>query len=177
MCIYKGDAMEETKRKLRTICTVGSVISALFIVALAIALVACVIIAILAPDIIDNFTGIEVVGDVTAGEIRTLAVVLIVNLIVTGFMFILLYRMFQNMRAYSPFTDENVKTMKLLAIVLLIFGVLAPVMNMVANSIMTNISIPEWVGMEVIVGAVIFYCLSLIFQYGTELQKESDQTL
>jgi len=169
--------MEETKKKLRTICTVGSVISALFIVALVIALIACVIIAILAPDIMDNFTGVEVVGDVTSGEIRILAIVLSVNVIITGIMFILLYRMFQNMRETSPFTEENVKTMKLLALLLFIFGILAPMMNMIANSLMDNVSIPEWVGMEVIIGAVIFYCLSLIFQYGTELQKESDQTL
>ena len=169
--------MEETKKKLRTICTVGSVISALFIVALVIALITCVIIAILAPDIMDNFTGVEVVGDVTSGEIRILAIVLSVNVIITGIMFILLYRMFQNMRETSPFTEENVKTMKLLALLLFIFGILAPMMNMIANSLMDNVSIPEWVGMEVIIGAVIFYCLSLIFQYGTELQKESDQTL
>jgi len=169
--------MEETKKKLQTICTIGSVISALFIVALAIALIACVIIAIVAPDIIDNFTGVDVVGDVTAGEIRILAVVLIVNLIITGIMFILLYRLFQNIRASSPFTDENVKTMKFLALILFVFGILAPLMNVIANSLMDNVSIPEWVGMEVIIGAVIFYCLSLIFQYGTELQKESDQTL
>ena len=169
--------MEETKKKLRTICTVGSVISALFIVALAIALIACVIIAIIAPDIIDNLTGVEVIGDVTSGEIRILAVVLIVNLIITLIMFILLYGMFQNIREATPFTDENVRTMKLLALILFVFGILAPIMNTVANSLMDNVSIPEWVGMEVIVGAVIFYCLSLIFQYGTELQKESDQTL
>jgi len=169
--------MEETKKKLRTICTVGSVISALFVVALAIALIACFIIAILAPDIIDNFTGVDVVGDVTSGEIRILAVVLIVNILITGFMFILLHGMFQNIRSSGPFTDENVRTMKLLALVLFVFGILAPIMNVIANGLMDNVSIPEWVGMEVIVGAAIFYCLSLIFQYGTELQKESDQTL
>ena len=169
--------MEETKKKLRTICTVGTVISALFIVALAIALIACAIIAIIAPDIIDNFTGVEVIGDVTSGEIRVLAIVLIVNLIATLTMFVLLYRLFQNIRASSPFTDENVKTMKLLALILFVFGIIAPIMNVIANGLMDNVSIPEWIGMEVIIGAVIFYCLSLIFQYGTELQKESDQTL
>jgi hypothetical protein len=169
--------MEDTKKKLRTICTAGSIISALFIVALAIALIACVIIGLVAPDIIDNFEGVEVVGDVTSSEIRILATVLIVNIIISGIMFILLYKMFQNMRGATPFTDENVRTMKLLAIILFIFAILAPVMNAVANSMMDNVSIPEWIGLEMIIGAAIFYCLSLIFQYGTELQKESDQTL
>jgi len=169
--------VEETKKKLRTICKIGSIISALFIVALAIALVVCVIIAIIAPDIVDNFTGVEVIGDVTSGEIRILAIVVILNVLITEIMFILLYRMFQNMRASSPFTDETVKTMKLLALILFIFGILAPIVNAIANFLMDNVSIPEWVGMEVIIGAVIFYCLSLIFQYGAELQKESDQTL
>ena len=169
--------MEGTKKKLRTISTAGIILSLLFILALAMLLIGCLIIMVLAQDIEMSLVGIAVTGEITAADIRMMAAVLIVDIVSMLLVFILLYKIFQNIRSSSPFNDANVRNMRWIALVLLATGILSPILNIVANHFMEGAEIPLGTGMEVIIGAAIFYCLSLIFQYGTELQKESDQTL
>jgi hypothetical protein len=69
----------------------------------------------------------------------------------------------------SPFEMKQVKRIKRVAILYLIVSLIN--FETSATSIMISLNL---VG---IVGALMFWCIALIFEYGCALQKESDETL
>jgi len=69
----------------------------------------------------------------------------------------------------SPFEMKHVKRIKHIAILYLIISMLN--FETSAASIMISLN---FVG---IVGALMFWCIALIFEYGCALQKESDETI
>lgn len=69
----------------------------------------------------------------------------------------------------SPFEMKQVKRIKRVAILYLIISLIN--FEISAASIMISLNL---VG---IVGALMFWCIALIFEYGCALQKESDETL
>lgn len=88
-------------------------------------------------------------------------------------------RIFKSLsREYSPFTQKTVKGMKRIAILLLIDSIVAP---QVDSAIKKSVSIATGAlhnfSDELIILAIVLYCFSLIFQYGVELQRQSDETL
>lgn len=88
-------------------------------------------------------------------------------------------RIFRNIsREYSPFTQKTVKGMRRIAILLLIDSIVAPHVDFaikkaisLATGTLYNFSD------ELNILAIVLYCFSLIFQYGVELQQQSDETL
>jgi len=69
----------------------------------------------------------------------------------------------------SPFEMKQVKRIKRVAILYLIISLIN--LQISATSIVISLNL---VG---IVGALMFWCIALIFEYGCALQKESDETL
>lgn len=69
----------------------------------------------------------------------------------------------------TPFEMKHVKRIKRIAVIYLIISLFDFEKSGASTSITLNI-----VG---IVGALMFWCIALIFEYGCELQKESDETL
>lgn len=69
----------------------------------------------------------------------------------------------------SPFEMKQVKRIRKIAIFYLIISVLDLQTTAFSFSFTMN-----FIG---IVGALMFWCISLIFEYGCQLQKESDETL
>lgn len=67
----------------------------------------------------------------------------------------------------SPFTMKQVKRIRKIAILFLIIAVLN----------FEGVSPAFSVNFAGILGALMFWCISLIFEYGCELQKQSDETL
>lgn len=79
-------------------------------------------------------------------------------------------------RDYSPFTQENVKRLNMLAVISLLVPVVCTPMLYMARGELTA---GDVAGLAVpgVLFAAIVYCLSLVFRYGCWLQKESDETL
>lgn len=79
---------------------------------------------------------------------------------------------------YTPFLPKNIKRMKRIAILLLIDNVVSPHIDLaIRKSIsLTAIKFSDF-NAEIFVLAIIIYCFALIFQYGAELQQQSDETL
>lgn len=79
---------------------------------------------------------------------------------------------------YSPFTLTNVRYLKIMAVTMMIMFF---VHITVQTVFMMLEKYPEGyvlnVPLSYIFGSVLLYSLSLIFQYGVVLQKESDETL
>lgn len=88
-------------------------------------------------------------------------------------------RIFRNISLeYSPFTQKTVKGMRRIAILLLIDSIVAPQVDFtIKKSILLATGTLHNFGNELIILVIILYCFSLIFQYGVELQQQSDETL
>lgn len=78
-------------------------------------------------------------------------------------------------KEYSPFTKKNVKSLRLLAILMLV----VPFVIMALSAIVEAPSVWDCITMAIpgVFSAAIFYMMALIFDYGCWLQKESDETL
>ena len=78
----------------------------------------------------------------------------------------------------TPFTDEVVDALKKLAVSIIPMALLQSVSESVTNSIMTgDIDIVLGVDLMTVILVVLIFLLAAVFNYGTMLQKESDETL
>ncbi|TCL53728.1 hypothetical protein EDD76_1271 [Kineothrix alysoides] len=88
-------------------------------------------------------------------------------------------RIFRNVSCeYSPFTPKIAKGMKRIALLLLIDSGVAPRVDFeIKKAIsLTTDNLYDF-SSELMILAIVIYCFSLIFQYGMELQQQSDETL
>ena len=75
---------------------------------------------------------------------------------------------------YSPFTAENVESLKHVSVIYLVSSVLLAALELLTNG---NISGAVFMFLGSMLISVVMYCLALVFRYGGVLQKESDETL
>jgi hypothetical protein len=91
---------------------------------------------------------------------------------------ILTHQIFKDIsREYTPFLEKHFKRMKQIALLLLISSILGPSFFRGSNSFVPYLNIDIWSAYESIIFPVIVYCFALIFQYGSALQLQSDETL
>ncbi len=87
------------------------------------------------------------------------------------------YAIFDEIRkGFTPFTHENTARIKKVAIITAILSIVGSY----SDSLVDYYTIGELTWRVNIIGmivAIIVYCISLIFSYGCDLQKESDETL
>ncbi|MDR2698269.1 MAG: DUF2975 domain-containing protein [Candidatus Methanoplasma sp.] len=164
--------------KLNTISwwvgVIAKIAMVLFVCAIA-AICVLMVVAAFNPDLLlDNIPELN-----TKGEIVLLGAMIIT---VVAFVIVILYyvnHLFMGIRKNNtPFTDESVKDLKTIAILVLVCAIVAPILSGVAEYVFD-------VGAEGAISfspltlfvAFVFYVLSLVFSYGAALQKESDETL
>ena len=113
------------------------------------------------------------------GDLAAIVVIAILNLIVVGISLFLMYKIFSDIKtSYTPFKAENVRRLKNISYLILGSSVALPVVCWAIIST-TELNPDVWVVFNPVMFAIaiLFYCISLIFAYGTELQQESDETL
>jgi len=96
-------------------------------------------------------------------------------------MFFLAYMLFRNINeSETPFSTENVKILKWVSYLLLILAVPVSIIIgiLVIHYSSWDVDAATWVGgLPLVFVAVLFYFMAHVFEYGAELQKESDETL
>ena len=116
----------------------------------------------------------------TLGELTAFYLWAMINASFVAVIMYIMHEMFSEIReSHTPFTETNVSRLKHVAILLLMISFILPmallvilnVVNIEGDDMMISIE-PMMLAMT-----VLFYCLSLIFAYGTKLQRESDETL
>jgi hypothetical protein len=91
---------------------------------------------------------------------------------------ILTHQIFKDIsREYTPFLEKHFIRMKEIALLLLISSFLEPSLFSGSSSLVPYLAVDIWPGYELIIFAVIVYCFAMIFQYGSALQQQSDETL
>lgn len=87
----------------------------------------------------------------------------------------LIFRSIAN--AESPFIVENVKHLKRIAWGIALMAVVPTVVSGMASVLLGGVTFSVNLELAYIVLTVLFFCLAAIFDYGAELQRESDETL
>lgn len=86
-------------------------------------------------------------------------------------------------KKYTPFNGGNVKKLKILSVLLMMFEPVQFISLKINDAIRPIIVNGQRISFFTTLGGMIFsvgllvFCLALIFEYGIELQKESDETL
>jgi len=79
---------------------------------------------------------------------------------------------------YTPFSSRHISRLKGISLLIMADAILIPPLGMLLTMIFApNVEAAMEFSLLQIVLAVVFYCLSQIFEYGGALQQQSDETL
>ena len=175
--------MSETLNKLNRIFDLaGTIAKAIMVLIVIVAAIVVAFMAVVAlfPDVLT--TAAAAAPDVVLpsnNQLYSTSVAAILNM---AFLYILLYyinRLSKNItKSNTPFTVESVRYLEMMALVLFISAFALP-----AISSLASYAFGVWpdgaisFSLYLLLTSIIVYFLSLIFKYGTTLQKESDETL
>lgn len=119
-------------------------------------------------------------GTTISIEVRSLLIMfafMLIDTILISLAIFFVYAIFDKIRkGFTPFTHENTTRIKKVAIITAILSIVGSY----SDSLVDYYTIGELTWRVNIIGmivAIIVYCISLIFSYGCDLQKESDETL
>lgn len=168
-----SDALNRLNKLSRYVCIGLKLLMVLL--GFAIAAMAIALIAILMnPDWLA-----QIYPDLTYGDAVVMMSSILTFTIVGFIAFFLAHRLFKNIYTnHTPFLDQNVKDLKYIAMVVLVGAILSPIIVFaiaVGNDVTFDPTVEINFGLFMM--AFLVYLLSLVFKYGTALQKESDETL
>ena len=102
---------------------------------------------------------------------------MLIDTILISLVIFFVYAIFDEIRkGFTPFTHENTKRIKKVAIITAVLSIVGSY----SDALVDYYTIGELTWRVNIIGmivAIIIYCISLIFSYGCDLQRESDETL
>lgn len=163
---------------LRKVCTYASSVLLAGEVAIAVLTAATVVLGVGSffddsfKDVLVGFIGVDVSTAVSLGSSFLMALVIFVM----GFVTVFEVRavMVSITREHSPFTLANAARMKVLSLTYLPFSVLLAGFGILGNASFQTVL---FTFLGCILVSVVMYCLTIVFRYGAQLQKESDETL
>ena len=180
--------MKPSQEKIRSMSKKISIVLKLgFIVSNVIVILSLIAIGILVLSGEETKLSFLAAFNVTANNGTTISIEAQSLLIMFAFMLIdtilislaifFVYAIFDKIRkGFTPFTHENTTRIKKVAIITAILSIVGSY----SDSLVDYYTIGELTWRINIIGiivAIIIYCISLIFSYGCDLQKESDETL
>ena len=180
--------MKSSQEKIRSMSkTISIVLKLGFIVSNVIVILSLIAIGILVLSGEETKLSFLAAFNVTANNGTTISIEAQSLLIMFAFMLIdtilislaifFVYAIFDKIRkGFTPFTHENTTRIKKVAIITAILSIVGSY----SDSLVDYYTIGELTWRVNIIGmivAIIVYCISLIFSYGCDLQKESDETL
>ena len=180
--------MKPSQEKIRSMSkTISIVLKLGFIVSNVIVILSLIAIGILVFSGEETKLSFLAAFNVTANNGTTISIEAQSLLIMFAFMLIdtilislaifFVYAIFDKIRkGFTPFTHENTTRIKKVAIITAILSIVGSY----SDSLVDYYTIGELTWRVNIIGmivAIIVYCISLIFSYGCDLQKESDETL
>lgn len=180
--------MKPSQEKIRSMSKKISIVLKLgFIVSNVIGILSFIAIGILVFSGEDTKSSFLAAFNVTANNGTTISIgarsllnlfaFMLIDTILISLALFIVYAVFDEIRkGFTPFTYENTARIKKVAMVTAILSIVGSY----SDALVDYYTIGEltWrVNMIGMVVAVIIYCISLIFSYGCDLQRESDETL
>lgn len=168
----------ERMRRMSSVLSVLTLIGAALMVAAAVVLLAFGAAAALSESIMNMILDLPAM---TSDPNVVYAVVVIVSMyaVTVAVMLVYAHRLFSNVsRSHTPFETENVKNLKMISYILLFIAIPLTIAASVLSELLApGIAAADPGTFTLIVAAVMFYFMAIVFEHGAELQKESDSTL
>lgn len=113
------------------------------------------------------------------GEVKAEMCTIITAGILIASMLLKAYTMFRSIsKDVAPFNKSNAQKLKSIAIVLIVYAIVVPIARAgFYQSFAPEIRMNTSVDAPYVVLALIFFFIALLFNYGAELQRESDELL
>lgn len=180
--------MKPSQEKIKnTSKKIGIVLKFGFIVSNVIAILSLIAIGILVFSGEDTKSSFLAAFNVTTNngtaisiEARSLLVMfafMLIDTMLISLAIFFVYAVFDEIRkGFTPFSHENTARIKKIAIIVAILSIVGSY----SDALVDYYTIGELTWRVNIIGlivAIIIYCISLIFSYGCDLQRESDETL
>jgi hypothetical protein len=164
--------LQRTSGYVSTVTLIVMIFVTILMIVSAILLIVCVFNAELLHEIAEA-------AEIMEGDVKIMLGLIILSLVFVDAIMYIAYKMFNDIKkSYTPFKKENSKRLMQISYLLIIYSIVLPIISAVVggcvdlNNEMTIDFNPVFIAV-----AVIFYCMSLVFGYGTKLQQESDETL
>jgi hypothetical protein len=164
--------LQRTSGFVSTISLIVMILATLILVVSAVLLILCLIDAQIIYDIVEA-------AEISKNDIEiTLSLVFLSIIFVDTVMFFV-YKIFKDIEvSYTPFKKENSKRLMQISYILMIYAIVIPILSaIIVGSMDLNDDLQIDFNPVFIAVAVLFYCMSLVFDYGAKLQQESDETL
>lgn len=115
----------------------------------------------------------------SSGELMGEMCTIMVSGVFLLYILFLAYRIFESItKEMMPFAEQNVKRFKKIALVLLVYAIIQPISRAVFYRLFApELALHISLNTVSIILALMFFFLSVVFAYGAELQKLSDETL
>lgn len=114
---------------------------------------------------------------IEAGALMVLFAIMLVDTVLAALAIYLVHAVFAEIRrGCTPFSGRNIVRIKKVAAVAAVLSIVGSCSDGLVDYY--TIGAPAWrVNVTGLIIAAVIYCISLIFDYGCELQRESDETL
>lgn len=180
--------MKSNQEKIKNVSRKISIVLKLgFIVSNIIAILALIAIGILVFSGEDMKSSFLAAFNVTANNGTTISIearsllsmfaFMLIDTILISLIIFFVYAIFNEMaKGYTPFLHGNTIRIKKIAIIAAVLSIVGSY----SDALVDYYTIGELTWRVNVIGvivAIIIYCISLIFSYGCDLQKESDETL
>ena len=115
--------------------------------------------------------------NIEAQSLLIMFVFMLIDTLLISLAILLVYAVFNEiMKSLTPFLPENTVRIKKIALIVAILSIVGSCSDALVDYY--TIGALTWrINVIGIIVAVIIYCISLIFSYGCDLQRESDETL
>ena len=175
------EKIRDMSKKISIILRLGFIVSNVIVI---LSLIAIGILVFLGEETKSSFLAAfdvtAINGTTISIEARSLLIMFIFMLIDTiliSLAIFFVYAVFDELRkGFTPFSHENTARIKKIAIITAILSIVGSC----SDALVDYYTIGEltWrVNIIEMIVAIIIYCISLIFSYGCDLQRESDETL
>ena len=173
----KQEKILKMSKVLDTLTKIGAIVS-------IISILFSLVVAIIAPSLdLTRFTVQEALGnsrfDESVEEFRTIMLTGILSAAVISAIFFVTSFIFKDMsQGTTPFTTKNANRLRVISLLIIALSVVIPPLQMLLTMIfLPSVRVYFPIELGPVVFAVMFFCLAHIFEYGAELQRESDETL
>jgi hypothetical protein len=164
--------LQRTSGFVSTVSLLVMIIATLVLIVSAILLILCLIDAQILHEITEA-------AEISMNDLEiTLSLVFLSIIFVDTVMFFV-YKIFKDIEvSYTPFKKENSKRLMQISYLLIIYAIVIPVLSAIIVGYMDlNEDLQIHFNPVFVAVAALFYCMSLVFDYGAKLQQESDETL
>ena len=180
-CCIGAEILSDTLNRLHKISGYAAVATKIIMVALVIVIIsAAVMLAMVSAGSFDLIIEELAEEEVTTKQIQAAALNAIAA---SAAVLVILYhidRLFTNIHKRNAlFTDDNVRDLRIIALLLAVAAVIITTVSVITIYFLLDTTdiVVGFNPLTMLLAAFIVYIMSLIFSHGTELQRQSDETL